>query len=145
MEFKTQAHKAIFERVAGLLKEMFGEMVQQRPDRTVFWIQFGSCIVNIGVNQWGDEDATVIVYCYVVTGADLRQDLLLHLLKKNDTTRFGAFSVDEYNNVCFQQTIIGSTVDKTQLKATVMAVAYTSDNSDDEIVSRWGGQRAMDR
>ena len=30
-------------------------------------------------------------------------------------------------------------------RATVMAVAYTSDNSDDEIVSRWGGQRAMDR
>jgi len=34
--------------------------------------------------------------------------------------------------------------DKTELRASVMAVVSTADEHDDEIVSRWGGKRALD-
>jgi ATP-dependent Clp protease ATP-binding subunit ClpC len=41
--------------------------------------------------------------------------------------------------------LVGSTCDKDELKAQVMAVVLTADEYDDQIVARWGGQRALDR
>jgi hypothetical protein len=40
---------------------------------------------------------------------------------------------------------VGSTCDREELKALVMAVATTADRLDDEIVAKWGGERAMDK
>ena len=47
--------------------------------------------------------------------------------------------------VTFEQNIVGSSCDKNELKASVMAVVGTADKYDDEIVSRWGGKRSADR
>jgi hypothetical protein len=45
----------------------------------------------------------------------------------------------------FSHSIFGSTCDKNELKAAVMAMVVTADFYDDVIVARWGGQRALDR
>jgi hypothetical protein len=59
--------------------------------------------------------------------------------------RFGAFGLDSDNDVFFEHSIVGSTSDKVELKASVMAVVMTADRYDDQISSRWGGTRAVDR
>jgi hypothetical protein len=96
-------------------------------------------------NPWGDDDATVQTWSYLVTGAELTPDLMRYLLEKNEQLRFGAFGMDSDGDILFSHTIVGSSCEKTSLKASVMAVVMISDKYDDEIVARWGGQRALDR
>ena len=45
----------------------------------------------------------------------------------------------------FEHNLIGSTCDKEELKTSVITVVKLADEYDDEIVARWGGQRALDR
>jgi hypothetical protein len=52
--------------------------------------------------------------------------------------------LDKSGDVTFEHNIVGSTCDKNELKASIMAVVGTADRYDDQIVSRWGGKRASD-
>ncbi len=145
MEFKTAAQKACYEKVGPWVKELFGAFSMAREDAPVFAVMSGSAIAYVSVAPWGDDDATITVRAYVVTGAEPTQDLMHYLLQKNDTMRFGAFGMDEDDDIFFEHTIVGSSCDKDELKASVMAVLMTADRFDDEIVARWGGQLAFDR
>lgn len=145
MEFKTSAQKACYEKIVPWAKELFGEFAQAREDAPVFGVMAGSAMVQVAVLPWGDDDATITARAYVVSGAELTPDLMHYLLRKNDDVRFGAFGVDNDGDIFFEHTIVGSTCDKEELKASVMAVVLTADKYDDEIVARWGGQRALDR
>jgi hypothetical protein len=145
MEFKTPAHQAIYEKVKQLVAELFGEMASARDDRPTFGIQFGSAWVQTWVSAWGDDDATITTRAWLTTGTELTVDLAKYLLNANDDMRFGAFGIDKDGDTFFEHTILGSTVAKEELKVSIRAVAGTSDEYDDEIVSRFGGIRMADR
>lgn len=145
MEFKTAAHRAVYEKMVGWMKEMFGEQALVRPDAPIVTMRVGSALVHVHALSWGDDDATVVTLAYVVTGAEPTADLMRFLLQKNHAMRFGAFSLDEDCDIIFEHTIVGSTLQKEELKASVFAVAGVADDYDDQIVARYGGQRAMDR
>jgi hypothetical protein len=104
----------------------------------------GSAVAQIAVYPWGDDDAVICTRSYVVRGPELRPDLLEHLLRENADMRFGAFGIDDDGDILFEHSICGSTCDLEELKASVVAVARTADRYDDDIVARWGGQRALD-
>jgi len=53
--------------------------------------------------------------------------------------------LNEAGDVLFQHTIVGSTCDPAELEASVREVLEIADDYDDKIVSRWGGQRELDR
>jgi len=145
MEFATAAHKSVFERVQPMLKELFGEMAVPHPDFPAFGIRMGSAFANISVVPWGPDSATVNVRAWVVTGAELTPELMRYLLAKNDQVVFGGFGIDEQGDIFFQTTLLGPSCDKPGLHTAVLSVVQTADDLDDEIVSRWGGQRAVDR
>ena len=145
MKFKSKAHEEVYENVKTYMLELFGEMARPRSEKPIFLLPVGSTLNHIGVLPWGDDDAVVCVRAYVVTGADLNEDLLMYLLRKNDSMRFGAFGVDGDGDIFFEHTIVGSTLDKEELRATTLAVGTTADRYDEEIVGRWGGMRALDR
>ncbi len=145
MEFATEAHKVCYEKIAGYIKELFGEFADIRPDKPFFGLSMGSAFVQVAVFPWGDDDAVVSARAYTVMGAELKPDLLKYLLEKNNTMRFGAFGLDADGDIFFHHAIVGSTCDKKELRTTVMAVMRTADDLDDQIVSRWGGKRASDR
>jgi len=145
MEFSTQAQKACYEKIAPWMKELFGEFAQARENAPVFVVMVGSALAQTIVLPWGDEDATITTRAYVVSGAELTPDLMHYLLRENADMRFGAFGVDDDGDILFEHTIVGSTCDKEELKASVMAVVVTTDRYDDQIVARWGGQRALER
>ena len=145
MEFKTPAQQAIYEKVGPLMKELFGEMVSTRDDRPTFGVRMGSAWVQTWVSAWGDDDATITTRAWLTTGTELTVDLARYLLNANDEMRFGAFGIDKDGDTFFEHTILGSTATKAELKASLLAVAGTSDDYDDEIVSRFGGIRMADR
>lgn len=145
LQFETDAHKAIYEKVGQYMKELFGEFAVPREDYPAYFLRMGSATVNAGVLPWGKDDAIVNVRSYVVTGIEKTQELLEHLLRENDGMRFGAFGLDKDGDVVFEHTIVGSACSKEELRASIMAVMSTADKYDDQIVSRWGGKRAADR
>lgn len=145
MEFQTEAQKQAYEKISGMVKELFGQFAVARTDIPGFGINYGSAYVITQVFPWGEDDATITTRCYVVTGIELTQDLLHFLLRENDKMRFGAFGLDKDDDIFFEHTIVASTTDLEELKSSVMSVVLTSDQYDDQIVSRWGGQRAADR
>lgn len=145
MEFQTEAQKACYEKISPWMKELFGEFAVAREDAPVFGVRVGSAVAQTVVFPWGDDDATICTRAYVVMGAELTLDLMRYLLRKNADMRFGAFGIDDDGDIFFEHTVVGSTCDKNELRASVLAVVATADNFDDEIVARWGGQRALDR
>jgi hypothetical protein len=145
MEFKTEAQKSVYEKVAPMVREIFGEFAQERDDIPQFGVLMGSSITRITVIPWGDDDATISITSYVVSGAEITPELMEYLLRENASMRFGAFGIDSDDDIQFEHTIVGSTCDKEELKASAMAVVRVSDKYDDEIVARFGGQRATDQ
>lgn len=145
MEFTTEAQRACYEKVVPWMKELFGEFAVVRKDAPVVGVLVGSAVAQTWVYPWGDDDAVICTRAYVVMGAELTPDLMRYLLRENADMRFGAFGIDDDGDIFFEHSIVGSTGDKNELKASVLAVVTTADRYDDEIVARWGGQRALDR
>ncbi len=145
MEFSTPAVQAAYERIAPMMKELFGEFVSTDPNIPAFGISMGSAYAQIAVYAWGDNDATLRAWSWVLTGAETTPELMRYLLDTNANIRFGSFGMDEVGDILFQNTILAATCDKEELRATIMAVVSTADRVDDELVAKFGGQRAIDR
>jgi hypothetical protein len=107
-------------------------------------VRQGSAVGRVKVTSWKEDDAIVYCHAIVVTGAEINADLTEYLLRKNSNMRFGAFTLDDDNDIIFEHSIVGSTCDKNELRTSILAVIQTADELDDEIVSRWGGQRGLD-
>jgi hypothetical protein len=145
MNFQHAAQEKVYNQVGSYLKEMFGEMVHARTEFPSYVLPMGSTYANVNVSAWGDDDASINVRAYVILGAEITSELLHFLLRQNDDFRFGAFGLDKDNDIFFEHSIVGSTMDKEELRASVMAVVTTADRFDDEIQRKWGGRRMTDR
>lgn len=145
MEFKTEAQESVYRRVVEYATQLFGEQLIVEGDRPIVGLWAGSAIVRAAVLPWGEDDAVVNVWSWIVRDVEPTADLMHYLLRENRDMRFGAFSLDADNDIVFEHTIAGSSLDKDELRASIYAVISTADKADDEIVSRWGGRRATDR
>ncbi|GAB4464356.1 MAG: YbjN domain-containing protein [Armatimonadaceae bacterium] len=143
IEFETEVQKATYEKVKRMLTEIFGEMLLVREDSPMFGISMGTAFAQVLIAPWGDDDAVVVTRAYVVHNIEVNGPLSVFLLKANGTMRFGAFGADE-DSVFFQHTILGTTLDKGELRSSVVAVVRTADDYDEQLVAQFGGQRALD-
>ena len=144
MNFANASQRLAYDRISAWLPELFGDRVIPRRDVPAFVVAVGSALVQTGVHPWGEDDATITSRAYVVRGARPDPELLKFLLRRNADMRFGAFGIDDEGNVIFEHTIVGSTCDRVELAASVVAVARVADDYDDRIVARWGGRRALE-
>ncbi len=145
MKFETNVQEACYNQVTVWMRELFDKfpcIIKGLPGISLF---MGSALVEIFVFPWGDDEAIINTRSYVVTDVELQPNLMEFLLRENSKMRFGAFGIDENDNIIFEHTIVGSTCDKPELEASVKAVLKVADEYDDKIVEQWGGQRAMDR
>jgi hypothetical protein len=145
MEFQNEFQKQMYDKLAGMMKELFGTFASPRQGSPSFGVSMGSAYTVTSVLPWREDEAIFTTRSYVVTGIEIVPELMYYLLRENDRMRFGAFGIDKDNDIFFEHTIVASTCDLEELKSSVLAVVYTADQSDDEITSRWGGQRAVDR
>ncbi len=145
MEFATEAQRQCFEKVQPWVTELFGGSVLRNPEKPLLGVMQGSAFAQVGVFPWADDDAIITTRSYVVTGVELTSDLMRFLLVENGGMHFGAFGVDDDGDIFFEHSIVGSTCDRKELESSVTAVVRTADDYDDQIVARWGGQRALDQ
>lgn len=145
MEFKSKHQEDTYNKVLPWMKEIFGDFCTPHTDQPSFATYVGSAYAYTGITPWGEDDSVISTRSWVVTGVELTQELLQYLLRENDTRRFGAFGLDSDNDIFFEHAIVGSTCDRPELKASVMAVILAADEYDDTISQRWGGTRSIDR
>lgn len=144
MNFQSQAQQACYEKVAVWLDELFGVLCKARVDLPIFGVLAGSVLAQVGISAWGENDVTVTTRAYLVTDVELTPDLLIFLLQENQQMRFGAFGIDSENDIFFEHAILGTTLEKTELLSSVLAVASTADQYDERIIAQWGGTRLLE-
>lgn len=145
MEFDTAAQEACYNRVMPWMQELFGAFALEFEDYPRVGIAVGSAFAVVSIHPFGDDEATVATRAYVVTGARFDEHLFEWLLHQNDEMRFGSFGIDDDNDIFFKHSLLGTTLDKDELKSSVLSVVMTADSCDDPIIQRWGGKRALDR
>jgi hypothetical protein len=143
MDFENAIHRQAHDRVAEYLGELFEEPYHD-PENGHFYVTYGTTVLEIAVDPYGPEEAMVVVMAYCVQGVELEDDLLLGLLELNHHLPFGSFSLVG-RDVFLAHSLFGSALDRGTLLGAIAAVANTSDEYDDRIVARYGGQTALDR
>ncbi|MFM7888309.1 MAG: T3SS (YopN, CesT) and YbjN peptide-binding chaperone 1 [Pseudanabaena sp.] len=145
MKFETSVQKACYEKIQLWLKDLYDNVYSPPYDMPVFVLPLGSATATVEVLPWGNSEAIISTWSYVVTGAEITQDLMRFLLKKNSELQFGVFSIDDDGDIRFHTTLVGSTCDRQELQTLVSSVLETADQYDDAIVATWGGERSLDR
>ncbi len=148
MEFKTEAHKKVYEKTRQFLFELFGEVNVTLIEDT-FALQEGSTFVYVRVAVIGERQACVEIFSYVVIEIEVTEELMCYLLTYNLKLVLGAFglSVDDggKGTIVLTHTILGDTMDKEELYASVSAIARVADDLDDQIVKAFGGKTSFDK
>jgi hypothetical protein len=140
----TPAQQSCHTKVSGWIEQLFSQIPWEKLDEPGFGLFLGSAWVEVRILPWKD-DAVINIRSTVVSGAEQTPKLLKFLLRQNAELLFGAFSLDKDGNIQFEHTIVGSTCDINELKTSVLEVLAVADEYDDQIVERWGGDRALDR
>ena len=143
MQFEHDVQRQAHARVREYLGELFDGLYEDESDGH-FYVTYGSTVLEVAVDPYGPEDAAVVVSSFCVQGVDLDENLLLGLLELNHQTPFGGFSLVD-RDIFFHYAIFGAGLDRRTLLGAIAAVATVSDDYDDRIVAKFGGQTALDR
>lgn len=144
MHFPSPATKTIYLKIHPWMDELFGEHLSIHPERPEFAVGVGSAKALTAVFPFQDDDAVISTRAYVTRGTPATLEFYTWLLHQNHRMTFGSFGVDDQGDVFLEHSIVGSTCDQPELSASVLAVALLADDFDDQIVTRWGGRRAID-
>ena len=144
MQFENDSQASIYENVKVYLSELFEDDVYSEDEDGHFYVRYGSTVMEISVEPYGPEEVVATVMAYCVQGVDVDEDLALGLLELNHTLPFGAFSLVG-SDIFFSYAIFGRTLERSNLLNAIAAVATISDDYDDRIADKYGGERALDR
>jgi hypothetical protein len=147
MKFDSIIQEAVYRKVQQFLYELFARRddVAEVPRSPSFRVIKGSAVTYIDVTPLGENEASVTVRCALVSGARVNKELLEFLLRENAALRFGAFAIDSRNDVIFSHSIVGSTLNREELGASVHSVMEVSDKYDDKVIAQFGGTTSLSR
>ena len=142
MELNVAGGKLDLAALRGWLAETFGEEIAAFRHRLM--VHEGSATTCISI--LGGSDRPFIRVASVVVEQPRVDDALMHfLLTANESsTLYGAFSIDEDQDVWFSYRMPAEAVTPESLRRVVLSVAKTADEYDDLIVGRWGGHRSIE-
>lgn len=148
MEFKTDAHRKTYEKARDYLYSLFGEVNIKVMDDTLV-LQEGSTFVYVRTFPIGEKKTGVEIFAYVVVDVEVTEQLMRYLLTYNLRLIMGGFGLargdGNKGTVLLTHTILGDTMEREELYASVSAVARVADDLDDQIVTAFGGQTALDK
>ncbi|WP_035991395.1 T3SS (YopN, CesT) and YbjN peptide-binding chaperone 1 [Leptolyngbya sp. KIOST-1] len=154
ISFASNVQALTYTKVADYLQTaaLFKDNLRAYGDIPRFDVLYGSTLVEIEVlpwevHPWEKADlATVRATSCVTIGSTIDHELMHFLLTENRRMRFGAFHLDEANQVLFAESVLGGeNMDLMELQTCILSVVTIADTYDDIIAQRFGGKRAIDR
>lgn len=141
--FASPVHAETYDKLKEYLGELFDEPYHD-PDTDHFYVRYGTTVLELSVEPYGEDEAMVVIMSYCVQDVELAEELLAGLLELNHRLTCGHFSVVG-NDIFFAHTMFGRSLDARDLLRAITAVATVADDYDDRIVARYGGQTALEK
>jgi len=141
--------EAVLKRLLSMLEEelesLFGPDGYYRWGERAFMRVEDGAVLFLVVTPLG-EDALLNVRCYLVRDVE-RPDAELgdYLARLNADQIFGGFSIDEDSDVCYDYTMLGSSVTAEVVALAIEVVAHAAIQYAPEIIARWGGVSSLDK
>lgn len=142
-DFHTQCQEEVYRQVKSYLDELVDEHFDDR-EHCDFYLKYGSTVLEISILPYEEDDAVVEILAYCVQGAEPSFDLATELLRLNTEVPLGAFSMVG-NDIFYSHSFLGRRLRPEQLIASLDAVASISDEYDEKIVAKYGGETALER
>lgn len=140
---RSECQEAVYSQVKRYLDELVDEHYDD-AEHCDFYLKYGSTVIEITVHPYDDDNAVVEVLAFCVQGAEPTAELMHELLRLNAEMPLGAFSMID-GDVFFSHSFLGRRLEPEQLITSLNVVADTSDEYDEQIVERFGGETALDR
>jgi hypothetical protein len=141
--FHTQTQEEVYRQVKSYLDELVDEHFDD-AEHCDFYLKYGSTVLEISIFPYEEDDAVIEVLAFCVQGVEPSFELLQELLELNSEVVLGAFSVVG-NEIFFSHSFLGRRLRPEQLIASLDIVASISDEYDEQIVSKYGGETAIER
>ena len=149
LQFENEIHEKVHGNIQKWGRELYGETLRMGQNGT-FRINFGSAIIFISINSWSEDECIIHIWTPLIDEIEITADLTQYLLQQNrQMPPFGGFSIgtktDDSEYICMEETMVGSSATKDELRQAVYIMGQMADDYDDEIRSKWGGKRNRDR
>lgn len=141
--FNTACQEEVYRQVKAYLDELVDEHFDD-AEHCDFYLKYGSTVLEISIDPYQEDDAVIEVLAFCVQGVEPSFELMQELLRVNAEVPLGAFSMVG-EGVFFSHSFLGRRLRPEQLIASLDIVANVSDEYDEKLVSKYGGETAIDR
>lgn len=141
--FRTACQEQVYRTVKSYLDELVDEHFDD-AEHCDFYLKYGSTVIEISIHPFEDDEAVVEVLAFCVQDVEPSFALTRELLRLNVDEPLGAFSMAG-SEIYFSHSFLGRKLQPDQLIASLNHVATVSDEFDEKLVERYGGQTALDR
>ena len=141
-QFHTQCQEEVYRQVKTHLDELVEEHFDD-ADHCDFYLKYGSTVLEISIDAYEEDDAVIEILAFCVQGVEPTFELMRELLHLNSEVPIGAFSMVG-NDVFYSHSFLGRRLRPEQLIASLDSVASISDLYDERLVSKYGGETALE-
>ncbi len=141
--FHTACQEEVYRQVKSYLDELVDEHFDD-AEHCDFYLKYGSTVLEISIMPYEEDDAVIEVLAFCVQGVEPTFELMQELLALNSEVVLGAFSM-QGGDIFFSHSFLGRRLRPEQLIASLDLVASLSDEYDEQIVEKYGGETAIER
>lgn len=109
-----------------------------------FSIRHDSARVFVRTRGWREESTLITVFAAVVSGVTPSPELDHYIAYNTDDFAFGHLSLTTFSDgttsIILSHRLLGDFLDEEELLRAVYGVAFTANDLDDELVSKFGGK-----
>lgn len=142
-QFHTQCQEDVYRTVKSYLDELVDEHFDD-AEHCDFYLKYGSTVLEISIEPYQDDDAVIEVLAFCVQGVEPSFEMMQELLRLNTQVPLGAFSMVG-TSIFFSHSFLGGRLRPEQLIASLDSVASISDEYDEKLVAKYGGETALER
>lgn len=142
-QFHSQCQEEVYRQVKSYLDELVDEHFDD-AEHCDFYLKYGSTVLEISIGPYEEDDAVIEVLAFCVQGVEPTFELAQELLRLNSEVPLGAFSMVG-TDIFFSHSFLGRRLRPEQLIASLDSVASISDEYDEHLVGRYGGETALER
>lgn len=141
-KFHTHCQEEVYRQVKSYLDELVDEHFDN-AEHCDFYVKYGTTVLEISIDPFQDDDAVIEVLAFCVQGVTASFELTRELLRINSEVPLGAFSMVG-NDIFYSHSFLGRRMPPEQFIASLDSVANISDEYDDQLVAKYGGETALD-
>ena len=141
--FHSQCQEEVYRTVKSYLDELVDEHFDD-AEHCDFYLKYGSTVLEISIDPYQDDDAVIEVLAFCVQGVQPSFEMMQELLRLNAEIPLGAFSLVG-RSIFFSHSFLGGRLRPEQFIASLDTVASISDEYDEKLVAKYGGETALER